>query len=121
MQFSEEFSKAPWRIDRYSPGCIFLNQEPYYTPILLHQDFMSVWDVKTFEFFTQENLEFLQTRNPELILIGTGAKPVIPSRELLNAAQILRISLEIMPTAQACRTYNLMANDGRNVLAGLFL
>jgi len=52
-----------------------------------------------------------------VILFGMGAARTLPSRAVLDFAQVSKISLEVMPTEAACRTYNLLASDGRNVLA----
>ncbi len=121
MKFSQEFLDSPWRIDRYESGEIFLNQKSYKNSVLIHKDFMEAWSIQSFDQVTLEILKNLNQRNPEVILIGTGDQIILPSRELLNFAQVAQIGLEIMPTRQACRTYNLMAQDGRNVLAALIV
>lgn len=121
MRFAQENSQAHWHINKYQPGEIVVNNLAYQKSILLHQDWIADWPIESFEQIRPKILEELSLRNPELILIGTGSKAVLPSREILNFAQINQISLEIMSTSQACRTYNLMASDGRNILAALIV
>ena len=54
---------------------------------------------------------------PELILVGTGARQIFPAPAF--AAQFLRagIGVEIMDTGAACRTYNVLVAEQRRVVA----
>jgi uncharacterized protein len=57
---------------------------------------------------------------PELIIFGSGRKLRFPSPALQRALMAARIGLETMDTLAACRTYNILAGEGRHVL-GVFL
>jgi uncharacterized protein len=57
---------------------------------------------------------------PELIIFGSGGKLRFPSPALQRALMAARIGLETMDTLAACRTYNILAGEGRHVL-GVFL
>jgi uncharacterized protein len=63
----------------------------------------------------------LHVGNPELILIGTGVKHCFPPAVVLIPLLEAKIGYEIMDTAAACRTYNVLAAEGRRVVAGLIL
>ena len=58
---------------------------------------------------------------PELVLLGTGQRQVFPALDL--RARLLRqgIGVEVMDNAAACRTYNLLADEGRRVVAAVML
>lgn len=56
---------------------------------------------------------------PELILLGTGAQLKFPAHSILAEIHQQRIGVEIMDTAAACRTYNILMAEGRFVVAGL--
>jgi uncharacterized protein len=58
---------------------------------------------------------------PELVLLGTGERQVFPPREWQVALLGRRIGLEVMANAAACRTYNLLAGEGRRVVAAMLL
>jgi uncharacterized protein len=58
---------------------------------------------------------------PEVLLIGTGRRQAFPSPGLLAALHASRVGFEIMDTAAACRTYNVLAGEGRNVAAALIV
>ena len=58
---------------------------------------------------------------PEILLIGTGRRLVFPAHSLY--AELFRkgIGLEVMDTTAACRTYNILLSEGREVVAALFM
>ncbi|HSN01830.1 MAG TPA: MTH938/NDUFAF3 family protein [Rudaea sp.] len=58
---------------------------------------------------------------PEVVLLGTGARAVFPPQAIL--AQFLKrgIGLETMDSAAAARTFNVLAGEGRNVVAVFLL
>ena len=58
---------------------------------------------------------------PELIVLGTGRSHAFPSTALLAAMAALGVGFEAMATRAACRTYNVLAQEGRNVVAALIL
>ena len=58
---------------------------------------------------------------PEIILLGTGARLTIPNIALMAEVAALGVGLEIMDTPAACRTYNVLTHEGRNVVAALFV
>jgi len=79
------------------------------------------WEPETAKSLTAENLALLVGLNPELILIGTGARQHFPSTEILRSIITDNIGYEIMDTGAACRTYNILVAEGRAVVAGLIL
>ncbi len=131
MKFAEELPESTWHIDSYQaaqlnqPGFFVLNKISYPFSILLHGSFMAEWPVKSFQELDLNSLKNLKIREPEIIIIGVGSGSDsgsnLPSREFLNFAQGSKIGFEFMGTRQACRAYNLMANEGRNVLAALII
>lgn len=58
---------------------------------------------------------------PEIIVLGTGASNVFPPRELVFAMARRGIGLEVMDTRAAARTFNVLAGEGRQVAAVLYL
>lgn len=57
---------------------------------------------------------------PELVIVGTGAKSEFPPRELMFAFARRGVGLEVMDTAAAARTFNVLAGEGRRVAAVLY-
>ena len=58
---------------------------------------------------------------PEVILLGTGAGQVFVDRALSRHLMERAIGLEVMDTGAACRSYNILAVEGRAVAAALFM
>jgi uncharacterized protein len=58
---------------------------------------------------------------PEVVIYGSGPRLVFPPAALTRVLFERRIGLETMDTAAACRTYNVLASEGRSVVAALIL
>ena len=56
-----------------------------------------------------------------VLLLGTGARQRFPSPRLAAELAALGIGVEVMDSAAACRTYNVLAAEGRQVAAALYL
>lgn len=63
------------------------------------------------------HIEAVAARAPEIVLIGTGAKQVFLSPSILAPLHTIQVGVECMAIGAACRTYNLLALEGRKVLA----
>ena len=66
-----------------------------------------------------EHFDAILELRPELVLLGTGSRLTFPSPQILSALHRQRIGVEVMDTAAACRTYNILMGEGRLVVAGL--
>jgi uncharacterized protein len=67
------------------------------------------------------HFELLLEYEPELVILGTGERTVFPPRELTFAFARRRVGLEIMNTAAAARTFNVLAGEGRRLAAVLYI
>lgn len=63
----------------------------------------------------------LLAAEPELLLLGTGSRNIIPPRELTFAFARRRVGFEFMDTPAAARTFNVLAGEGRRLGAVLYL
>lgn len=72
-------------------------------------------------FLTLEEKHFalLAALGPEIILLGTGASLRFPHPSLTRPLIEARIGLEVMDTGATCRTYNILAGEGRRVVAAI--
>lgn len=83
------------------------------------------WDCRRYEDLSAEAFAALiaplegspDAMRPELVLFGSGLKLRFPKPEWLQALVRAGIGLETMDTAAACRTYNVLASEGRQVVA----
>ena len=67
------------------------------------------------------DLEPLLALQPELIVLGSGATQAFPPPEAMAACLARGVGLETMTNAAAARTYNVLAGEGRRVVAGFIL
>jgi len=75
----------------------------------------------TFDMFAMQHLDGIITWKPEIILLGTGSKLIIPTENFTAYVNKHAIGFEVMDTGAACRSYNVLIDEGRDVVACLFL
>jgi len=85
------------------------------TPTKLLDD----WPPQSVAELTTAHLETVLELEPELVLLGTGARQVFLPPERLAAIHRAQLGVEIMTTLAACRTFNVLAGDGRKAVAAL--
>ncbi len=109
-------------ITGYGDGYVEINQTPYAHAVLLSSDgAISAWPVESFDSLETSHFTQMVELKPELILIGTGSKQRFPKPELLKSLILAKIGFEIMDSQAACRTYNILVGEGRQVLLALIV
>lgn len=66
-------------------------------------------------------VESILALQPEVVLLGTGARAVFPPQAVLARFLKRGIGLETMDSAAAARTFNVLAGEGRRVVAVFLL
>ena len=79
------------------------------------------WNCTSFEQLTAEHFALLAETKPELVIFGSGSRLRFPPPAFLRLLMAQRIGLETMDTLAACRTYNILAGEGRRVVAALLI
>jgi len=98
-----------------SPGVKTISGSFIVSPRHLLRD----WPPASISDLQAEHIEAIIELQPELVLLGTGTQLTFPPPQLLAALYRQRIGVEVMDTAAACRTYNILMTEGRFVVAGL--
>ncbi len=57
----------------------------------------------------------------EVLIIGTGTQTVFPPAAVLKPIIAQGTGFEIMDSSAACRTYNVLCGEGRQVMAAIML
>ena len=65
--------------------------------------------------------ESVLEHRPALFILGTGSNQIFPDPKDLAFFLQRGIGFEVMNNAAAARTFNILAQEGRNVLAGFIL
>ena len=79
------------------------------------------WPPQSLSQITKEHLKIVIDLNPELVIFGTGQILEFPLASLTEMLFAQGIGVEIMDTAAACRTYNVLMHEGRDVVAALIV
>ncbi len=109
-------------ITGYGPGWVGVNAEKITGSVIIGSRGERVdWPCKRFEDIGPEHFAQLAALGAELVIFGSGARIRFPKGAWLQPLMARRIGLETMDTPAACRTYNILAGEGRHVLAALLL
>ncbi len=104
------------------PGWVRIGAQEYRTNVVLTSTEVATgWAAGGFDDLTEAELAGLLAHAPEIVLLGTGAMIRFPHPRLTRALAEARVGLEVMDTAAACRTFNILAAEGRRVVAALLV
>ena len=122
MHFAEDRTTAEFVIQSCTASGVRINGEMHTASLLLlPEQPWRPWPVPADAPLALEHFQELLDCHPELVVLGTGTTLRLPSPEIYGMLLKQGIGLEAMATAAACRTYNLLAQDGRKVAAALIL
>ena len=109
-------------VQQVTTSTITVNGERYSESIALTpEEIVARWEPKPVASLAEADFAGLLERAPEILLLGTGPTNLFPPRELLFALARRGVGLETMDTAAAARTFNVLATEGRQVAAVLYL
>lgn len=106
----------------YGPGFVTVNETVCHTSlVILPNRLITDWPPQAFSDLARAHIELLALTSAEVILIGTGRILRFPSADLLAPLAKAQMGWEIMDTGAACRTYNILASEGRKVAAAMIM
>lgn len=111
-------------INAYGPGWIEVNGQRFTSSLIVSSLASSsplMWEVARFENLKSQDFEVLATSGAELVLFGSGQRLRFPQPAWFASLIQQGIGMETMDTPAACRTYNILASEGRKVLVALLL
>ena len=77
------------------------------------------WPLRDITTLSVADLDQMLALKPELIVLGSGATQAFPPPATLAACLQRGVGLEAMTNSAAARTYNVLAGEGRRVVAAL--
>lgn len=120
MQISLDTHSANYQIRAYEAHRIKVNNAWItHSFIITPNQLINPWRPESIIDLKISDIEQITGLNSEVVLLGTGTKLYFPNPELLAPLYALQVGVEIMDTAAACRTYNVLMSEGRNVVAAL--
>lgn len=121
MQLDLEQSSGNF-IRSFSPGELRVNDELITVPVILTaEEVIDGWSPAPFDQLTIADFEAAMKRDPEVLLFGTGPTQRFPKASLIAAVMQHGVGFEVMDTAAACRTFNILVSEHRRVVAALLV
>jgi len=88
--------------------------------IITRSQLIEDWDVDE-QLLTISDLKQVFDTHPDVILLGTGTRAIFPKHDVIQACYEAGAGIEIMNSAAACRTFNVLASELRNVTAAMIV
>ncbi len=115
-------NRAKYQIRAYKPGNIQVNELTYSHSIVVSPDkLIDHWRPQHISELTRTDLEIISELSPAILLIGTGSTLEFPPLDVYGDLINEGIGIEVMDTSAACRTYNALTAENRNVAAALII
>jgi uncharacterized protein len=105
----------------YGEGFVQLNGERRESSLLVLPERVMHWPPASFEALAEAHFALIAELQPEVVLLGTGARLRFPHPRLTASLARAGIGLEVMDVQAACRTYNILMAEERVVVAALLL
>ena len=120
MKFQPESLGGVNAVTRQEPGRVWVGSTAYtHSLVVPRVGPVLDWAASDMAALTPAHFERLVALGPELVVFGSGPRLQFPKPGLLRALIEHGIGVETMDTAAACRTYNVLASEGRSVVAAL--
>jgi len=122
MRFSQDHTSNVNIVRGYGSGELRINEIVFQSAVIVgasatrtEPDVAGVADLR------DEHVAHILALEPEIVLLGTGARQVFPASEF--GFQFLKagIGFEVMDTGAACRTFNVLVGEQRRVVAFLLI
>jgi len=121
MRLVLDFDPRLHLIRSYGAGVLVIGERRLVRPCLVtpHR-LLADWNAQSADSLSESELEPLWALGCDIVLLGSGERQIIAAAPLRAAFAARRVALESMSLGAACRTYNILAGEGRNVTAALF-
>jgi uncharacterized protein len=112
-------------VTAYGEGWLAIDgQRHQHSLVLSSSGRLAPWNCARFDALTADHFDsllVLSPEPPEVVVFGSGVRLRFLRPSLIRGLIERRIGIETMDTAAACRTYNILAGEGRRVVAALLL
>ncbi|WP_028387894.1 Mth938-like domain-containing protein [Legionella fairfieldensis] len=110
----------PHSIQAYSDKEITIDSINYKKSVIINrQEIISNWPITSIDQLTEELLEPLLRHQPRIIIIGHSQHSGFASPFIFQTLAKHRVGLESMSIGAACRTYNILLSEQRDVVLGV--
>jgi len=122
VKFERDEAQGRNTFSGYGEGYVAVGGTRHSASLVVSADrVITDWPAASVDALTADHLAAIVELKPEIVLLGTGAKFTFPEQSLLAPLYKAGIGVEVMDTPAACRTYNILLGEGRNVVAALIV
>jgi uncharacterized protein len=122
MKFTEIEDTGANVIEGYGEGRVRINGRDYTRSLAVSAEHVELdWGPDDLDALSVAHLEAVLGEATQVLILGTGSRQRFPSPEVQFALLERGIGVEVMDTGAACRTYNILVSEGRDVVAALML
>ncbi|MDP3619375.1 MAG: Mth938-like domain-containing protein [Ramlibacter sp.] len=109
-------------ITGYGPGWVGVGTDKISTSVIITSAGERIdWHAASFEDLGPDHFARIAEVGAEVVIFGSGSRIRFPKPSWLASLIARRVGVETMDTAAACRTYNILAQEGRSVAVALLL
>lgn len=106
----------------HGDGFVSVNGQRYEHPVVVSAGAVREdWPATDFATLTTAHFDYFLALEPEVLLLGTGARQQFARPELFRGLTRAGIGIEFMDTPAACRTYNILVAEDRKVVAAILM
>lgn len=122
MKFEREQAAGRNLFTGYGEGYVEVNRARFQESLLVTGErIVKDWPIRSVDELQADHLAAIIELKPAIVLLGTGARFQFPDPARVAPLYKAGIGVEVMDTPAACRTYNILLGEGRDVLAALIL
>lgn len=120
MEFNLELPQNEFFIRSVSEEGIRVHKDLYTGAFIISgEGVIPQWQVNGVDDINEDKLRVIFDLQPEVILIGTGKTQIFLPPPVQAHFFRRNFGFEVMTTDAACRTFNILVGEGRNVVAAL--
>jgi uncharacterized protein len=120
MKLHEQSQARMNLVGRYGTGEIRINDRSFKAPLIVAPGFLQEAWITEIEKLDPAALAPLWPLEPRIVLLGSDQRPADRGKQLRTLLAARQVALEAMDLGAACRTYNVLAQEDRAVVALLF-
>jgi len=122
MKFQPDSLAGTNTISRHERGALWVNGVRWAHSVLVPwRGEVLAWPPSAVQALAAPHFDGVLALKPELVIFGSGERLQFVTPALYRRLIESRVGIETMDTAAACRTYNVLASEGRSVVAALIV
>ena len=122
MKIEREQAEGRNLFTGYGEGYVEVNRTRHSQSLVVSAErVVTEWPARSVDELAADHLAAILELAPEIVLLGSGALFRFPDPARLAPLRAARVGVEVMDTPAACRTYNILLSEGRQVVAALIL